>query len=163
MIELIKQSGAIELDKDDKNINLQKPTLNGEDGKDGSAQITVKSKYYANDFVEGVAWCSMYASTGEVNFMVCEPLPENVYILDIVVRSYGEDYRLDEMFYNGMLHPETVIKIHHKPIYEPTFGYYLVGRTYNDYDGTFSQALQMMDYEAAQGFTLYYTEIEEVK
>lgn len=137
--------------------------LNGKDGKDGTAKVTIKSKYYANDFIEGVVWCSLYASTGEVNFMICEPLPDNAYIVDIVPRSYGVDYRLTEMFYNGMLHPETVINIHHKPIPDETFGYYIVGRTYNDYDGTFTTALQMMDYEAAQGFTLYYIECDEVE
>lgn len=133
---------------------------NGKDGADGKAKLTINSKYYANDWVNGVIWSAMYSNTGEANFFAIEPLPENAYIVDMSVRWEGVDYRLNEMHYNGLLHPDTVIGIHKKQLLESTFGFYHMGRVYNDYDGIFTTDVQMMG-TSAEGFTVYYIECEE--
>lgn len=142
-----------------KEGTTQFDVLNGKDGKDGEAKLTVKSKYYANDWSEGAIYPTYYSNSGEISYFTMEDLTD-VLIVDIAVRYNGVDYLLKELPYKGMSTGDIVISIPRKPIYVEGMGY-VVARTHNDYDGFLYMAAVSWD-TAIEGFTVYYIGCEEV-
>ena len=134
---------------------------NGKDGKDGTATITVKSKYYANDWADGCIYPDAYAGNGEIVYFIVEPLPDNAYILDISARYNGEDYRLNTLPYRNLVHPNSIVDIPKKQVEEPSWGMYVIGRIIDISNSGDYYNDVINSSETVQGFTVYYYECVE--
>ena len=132
-------------------------------GKDGEAKVTVKSKYYTNDWATSLIMPNIISGSGEIAFITMEDMPDNIYIVDVSVHYNGVEYRLHDLVYYGEVSASTVVEIPRKPVYSKDNNWYIVARTHEDYESNkISDAAVFWDTNL-EGFTVYYIECDEVE
>jgi hypothetical protein len=166
IISVSETADGVNLFIKDANGNKNVEIKNGKDGKDGNSQLKIKSKYIANDWTEG-AVVSQSLGSYDFQFMMTEELPDNIIPIDIGVwypLNDGEEpreFRGYELYENNLLAQNIAyINVMKKITFEPSWGYYIVARGFDDADGLIWQDYVYGMYKIA-GFTLYYIEATE--
>lgn len=133
-------------------------------GKSIGGGVTSGSKFYNNDWVEGIINYDTFA-TPSVIFEINEDYPENRIITDISVRweRDGEeiDYSLFELLTNLQISGASTFSISRKPVYDKFNDIYIVAQIANIGESTVSPfyAAVLTSDSAIKGFTVHYLEV----
>ena len=130
------------------------------DGKDGKATVEVKSKYYANDWVEGVIAtdCSGYYT--DISYYIDAAPADNIIVVDLVTHYGEERIGFTELIAKGWVGNSAIPWLLTKPAIDigAYMGDYpLAARIVGD-SGNLYQKVLASD-ENLTGFTLYYVEV----
>ena len=131
-----------------------------ENGTISTKNIALKSKYYANDWSEGVITSAKYSKT--LDFMISEEYPNNRIITNISVcfEKDGEtvEHSLSKLYVIGMLDGSPLINVFSKTEFNEDSGFYTVAFLTNASDSEFFNKVSAGD-ASVVGFKVYYIEI----
>lgn len=121
-----------------------------------AGSVALKSKYYANDWDNGVIGFDLTGADTFFGFF--EPLPDNAFVYDFSVEFNGKTYMSSELYSESLISNTSTLNVFGKPEFNSNYGIYLAARTGNDSDGTLYGDISA-DMGTVTGFTLYYLEV----
>ncbi len=130
-----------------------------ENGTISAANIVLGSKYYANDWSEGVITSAEYSEN--LDFMIAEEYPQNRIIVDVSVyfEEDGEtvEYSLSKLYIIGMLDDSPLINVFSKTEFNKEYNLYAVAFLANISNSEFF--IKAKNDASVVGFKVYYIEI----
>lgn len=131
-----------------------------ENGTISTKKIVLESKYYANDWSEGVIAASRYPET--LDFAISEEYSDNRIIVDVSVcfENDGEasEYSLSKLYALNMLGTSPSINISLKPQHNNDYGMFIVAFITGAQSSDFFNKVATSD-ASIVGLKVYYIEI----
>ncbi len=121
-----------------------------------AGSVTLKSKYYANDWDNGVIGFDL--TSADTFFGFFEPLPDNAFVYDFSVEFNGKTYMSSELYSESLISTTSTLNVFGKPKFISNYGIYLAARTGDDSEGKLYGDISA-DMGTVTGFTLYYLEV----
>lgn len=129
-------------------------------GTISTKNIVLKSKYYANDWSDGLIAASRYPET--LDFAISEEYSDNRIIVDVSVRfeNDGEvsEYSLSKLYALNMLDASPSINISLKPQHSNDYGMFIVAFITGAQSSEFFNKVATND-ASLVGLKVYYIEI----